>query len=104
MLEKMEMEILKALCSEISDSPEQNTVNQEEWSNPENWRGRFHSVYSSPKDSRPIVPRTGGLPKYVINRAHPRGRFWLRLLHGTMLALAALFIGIFAWLAITGVA
>jgi hypothetical protein len=101
MREKIEMRVLKGLCAETSDSPEQARVNQEEWSNPTNWIGRFHPVYSSRKDSRPIVPRPSGPPpKYVINRGHPRGRFWLYLLRGTMLMLAAVFIGIFIWLAI----
>ena len=102
MLEKMETRILKTLCAEPSDSAEQSAINQAEWSNPQNWSGRFHSTYSSARDSRPIVPRPGGPPpKYVINRGHPRGRFWLFLLRGTMVMLAALFIGIIVWLAIT---
>jgi hypothetical protein len=101
MLEKMEKGILNAFCAEMSNSTEQSRINQQEWSNPENWTGRFRPVYSSTRDSRPIVPRASGLPRYVINRGHPRGRVWLCLLRGTMLALVTLFIGVFIWLAIT---
>jgi hypothetical protein len=35
---------------------EQRKINEQEWNNPENWRGHFFPSYSSKLDNRPIVP------------------------------------------------
>jgi uncharacterized membrane protein len=50
------------------------SVNEEEWNNPENWTTpRFFSLYFSKKDSRLWVPKQVVKLGYTINLGHPKG-------------------------------
>jgi uncharacterized membrane protein len=96
-LEKTEMKILNMLCADSRTDAEQDLINQEEWENPKNWTSRF--IYSSKKDSRPIVPKPEGQPppKYAINRGHPRGKFWIFLMNIFIILVTLMFVFLVPW-------
>ena len=50
-------------------------VDDQEWSNPDNWRGGL--FYFSPRDSRPFVPKRKSSMGITINFAHRAGVLFL---------------------------
>jgi hypothetical protein len=59
-------------------SVSQEAINQEEWSNPENWTGsRWLSRYSCPKDTRVVVPKQITSLGWTLNWAHRGAWVWV---------------------------
>jgi len=54
----------------------QKEINQQEWSNPSNWRW---SLYRSEKDSRLWVPKQVSAMGWTLNLSHRRANLWLGL-------------------------
>jgi hypothetical protein len=81
----------------------QREINEQEWKNPDNWKGSFFPSYTSKLDNRPLVPTRWFPPKkgekkyrhflkprsFTPNRAHSRGRAWLTF---SWLVLVAIFL------------
>ena len=56
----------------------QETVNREEWENPDNWTGpRWLSVYFSKRDLRVWVPKQMPGLGWTVNLGRPGGVAWL---------------------------
>ena len=64
----------------------QDEVNQGEWANPANWHGGILGIYSSPLDSRTVVPKRIPVMGWTLNMARPASRL---LLGGVLLFAAA---------------
>ncbi|HEX5109388.1 MAG TPA: hypothetical protein VFV95_13115 [Vicinamibacterales bacterium] len=53
---------------------DQNAINEQEWSNPENWTG-WWCIYRSQRDTRIWVPKRNPRMGLTLNFAH-RGAYW----------------------------
>lgn len=69
----------------------QQQVNDNEWKNPENWRGGWLGIYIAPRDTRDWVPKRTPWMGVTLNFAHRRSWVWLAaLLAGPALVVTAL--------------
>lgn len=71
---------------------DQTTINQQEWSNPNNWTGpKWLSVYFSKRDNRVWVPKQIPGLGWTVNLGRPAGVGWL---FGVILGLILLLAGV----------
>lgn len=78
--------------NDSSITSEQDSINQQEWNNPNNWSGhKLISLYFSKKDSRTFVPKQITWMGWTVNLGKAEGVYWLL---GLFVALVLL--GVFA--------
>lgn len=78
--------------NDSSITSEQDSINQQEWNNPNNWSGhKWISLYFSKKDSRTFVPKQITWMGWTVNLGKAEGVYWLL---GLFVALVLL--GVFA--------
>lgn len=72
---------------------DQQALNQQEWSNPSNWRGpRWMSIYCSKRDSRVWIRKRPPLLEWRIYFGNPTGVVWFVgiMLVGNTIAIAVI--------------
>lgn len=52
---------------------DQNSIDEQEWANPENWSDSSVGLYFSKRDSRVLVPKRTRALGWTFNLAHPKG-------------------------------